>query len=89
MLNLPVRIPLSIPVATITVLALVVSILMTTRCATPCPQIPQRRMTLITLRPIVAMIAGIYPEIRGIMIHRVRRKHARAVTHGAVVRELL
>ena len=76
--------------AAVTVLALVVGILMTASCATPRREVPQSRVTLTALRPAAAVITTrIDPEIRRIVVHRIRREHRLTVAHGTVVGELL
>ncbi len=74
---------------TVTILSLVVSSLMTSCRTAPRSKVPQRRMTLTALGPPVEMIARVNPEICRIVIHRIRRKHGRAVAHRTIVRELL
>ena len=75
--------------AAVAVLALVVGILMTTCRTTPRREVSYCRVTLTALRPVIAMIARVDSETRGIVIHRIRREHRLTVAHGTVVRELL
>jgi hypothetical protein len=75
---------------TIAILSLIMCRGVTTAgSATPCGKVTQCRMTLTALCPAADVMTRIYPEPIGVVIHCVRSPDARAVTHGAVVREHL
>lgn len=80
---------LCVAVAPVTVLPLIVRILVASGCTTPCPEVADRRVTLTAQCPPPPVITRINPEKCRIMVHRIRRPHARAVTRCAIMRELL
>ena len=75
--------------ATVTILTLIVCSLVTSCRATPSRKVFYRCVTLTVLRPPSVMVTGVDPEIRSVMVHRVRCPYARAMAHGAVMGELL
>ena len=75
--------------AAVTILPLVMSILMTPSRTTPCCQNSRSSVALAALSPSVSVFSRIYSKPAGVMIHRVRSPHRRAVARGAVVRKLL
>jgi hypothetical protein len=73
----------------IAVLSLIVCCLMACCCTTEPSEIAGRSMTLAALRPPASMLSRIDPEVRHIMIHRIRAPDGSVVAASAIPREEL
>ncbi len=76
-----------IAMATIAVLSLIVCRLVTCSCAVVGSQVAGRSVTLTALVPPAGMLSRVDPEVRRVVVHRVRGPDARAMATRTILRE--